>query len=283
MENAIEIKNLTKDFKNNRALGNVELRFEQGHIYGLLGRNGAGKTTLLNLISNRLFPSEGAVFVDGMPAMENDKAQSLVYFMGEKLLMPDDTKVKDLFKTTAAFYGFDEHYANMLAQKFGLDTRKKLKSLSTGYATIAKLIAALATDAPYLLLDEPVLGLDANHRELFYRELLESYAEKPRTVVISTHLIEEVSPIIEHVVIIKRGEILLNAPTEQVKAMGYTVSGKAADVDAYCARHEADVLGVDTLGGLKTASLMGESGDVPPQLERSPMELQKLFVHLTNE
>jgi len=148
-----------------------------------------------------------------------------------------------------------------------------------GKSTIAKLIAALASNAPYTLFDEPVLGLDANHREVFYRQLIESYSRQPRTILISTHLIEEVADIIEQVVIIKAGKILLDRPAEEVKRMGYTVSGRAEAVDAYCTGR--DVLSVDTLGGLKTACILGKAEEAPG-LDVSGLDMQKLFIRLTN-
>ena len=103
-----------------------------------------------------------------------------------------------------------------------MDTRKKAVTLSTGYKSIFKIILALSLDVPYLLFDEPVLGLDANHRELFYKLLLESYGEKPKTILIATHLIEEIAHVIEHIVIIKRGEILRDEPVETLLESGYT-------------------------------------------------------------
>ena len=167
-----------------------------------------------------------------------------------------------------------------LGEKFGLNTKKKLKELSTGYASITKLILALASFAPYTLLDEPVLGLDANHRELFYREMIESYSESPRTIVISTHLIEEISDIIEQVVIIKDGELLIDKPAEEVRGMGYSVSGRAELVERYC--EGRDILSIETLGGLKTACLMGKPDSLPEGLDATPLDMQKLFVRLTN-
>lgn len=279
--NNISLQNVTMRFKETTALDDVSLTFEPGRIYGLLGRNGAGKTTLLSCVTGRLFPQQGHVLIDGEPALENDGALSRVYSIGEKNFYPEGTTVKQLMEWTGDFYpGFDQGYAKRLAEQFGLNVKKKLKALSTGYLTITKLICALATTVPYLLLDEPVLGLDANHRELFYRLLLEDYAVKPRTIVISTHLIEEVADIIEQVVILKQGKVLLDRPAEEVKGMGYSVSGKASDVDAWCRGRE--VLSIDALGGLKTACLLGKPDDVPPELETAPLDMQKLFIRLTN-
>ncbi len=279
--NSISLQNVTMRFQETTALEDVTVQFEQGKIYGLLGRNGAGKTTLLSCVTGRLFPQQGRVFIDSEPALENDRALSRVYSMGEKNYYPEGTTVKQLIQWTEDFYpGFDRAYAQDLADQFALNPKKKLKALSTGYLTIAKLVCALATDAPYLLLDEPVLGLDANHRELFYRLLLEDYARKPRTIIVSTHLIEEVADIIEQVVILKQGRLLLDRPADEVKRMGYSVSGKASDVDAWCRGRE--VLSTDTLGGLKTACLLGSPDGVPPSLETAPLDLQKLFIRLTN-
>lgn len=277
----IEGKGLTMRFGNNTALDGVDVCFGDNKIYGLLGRNGAGKSTLLSVVTNRLLPTAGEVFIDGEPARENDRVLGRVYYMGEKTLLPDTATVAQLFRWTGDFYpGFDGEYAGQLADTFGLPEKKKLKNLSTGYLTIAKLIAALASNAPYTLFDEPVLGLDANHRELFYRMLVEDYSERPRTIVLSTHLIEEIADIIEQVVILKDGQILLDKPAEEVTRMGFAVSGKAADVEAFC--RGRDLLSMETLGGLKTACLLGKAGDVPPELEVSRLDMQKLFVRLTN-
>lgn len=281
MSNAIAVKDLTMRFGDQTALENISLTLHEGRIYGLLGRNGAGKTTLINLITNRLIPTGGSVTIDGEPSMENDRALGKVYAMGETSYMPDDTRVKTLFQSMSLFYpGFDSAYALSLAEKFGLPLKKKIRSLSTGYATICKLVAALATDVPYVLLDEPVLGLDANHRALFYRELLENYGRRPRTFVLSTHLIEEIAGLIEHVVVIHGGKLLLDRSAEDVKQMGYSVSGRAEDVDAYCAGR--DLLSRETLGGMAMASLLGRPQTPPPEIQVQPLELQQLFVRLTD-
>lgn len=280
MNNSIEIKGLSKNFKQTQALSNLNFSINENTICGLLGRNGAGKSTLLNLISNRLFPNEGGVFIGGKSVQENDRLLGKILYVGEELLIPEETKVRDYFKMTAVFYqGFNMDYAVKLAGEYGLNMKKKVKGLSTGYKTIVKLICALSSDARYLLLDEPVLGLDANHREQFYRDLLENYSESPRTIIISTHLIEEVSSLIEQVVIIKEGALLLNKPADEVRKMGYSVSGNSSEVEAYCSGR--DVLSRDSLGGLQTACILGKPENVPQSLQVTALDMQKLFVHLT--
>jgi len=279
----ISVKNITKKFGNTVALDNISLNFEQNKIYGLLGRNGAGKTTLLNLITNKIFPTEGEITVDGDNVIENDRPLSKIYLMTEKNYYPDGMTVNEAFRWSREFYpDFDNDYAKKLCEKFSLNCKKKIKSLSTGYKSIFKIIVSLACNTPVLLLDEPVLGLDANHRDLFYKELIQNYSEKPRTIVISTHLIEEASDIIEDVVVIKNGKVIMNDSVENVLSQGYSISGTTVAVDKYI--EGKNVLGSDVLGGLKTAYLLGNINpkDIPAGMEVSALDLQKLFIHMTN-
>lgn len=281
----IEIEHLSKQFGDVRALSDVSLTLAEERIYGLLGRNGAGKSTLLNIITNRLFPTEGKVYIDGKPAAENDGAQASVYMMGEFMAHPPAMRVSEVFRWTSLFYdgAFDMKYALKLSEMFDLSPKKRIRQLSTGYKSIYKVITALSLKVPFLLLDEPVLGLDANHRDLLYRVIIENYAANPRTIVISTHLIEEVSKLIEEVIIIKEGRIIQQASSEELLKMGYTIAGPAADVDAY--REGRQCIGTDTLGGLKTAYIIGEADRdaLPERVEVSRMDMQKLFIQLTNK
>ncbi|MCE5236291.1 MAG: ABC transporter ATP-binding protein, partial [Eubacteriales bacterium] len=268
--NGIEVNGLQKSYGATRALRGVSFTVEPGKIYGLLGRNGAGKTTLLNIISGRLFQGGGEVRVDGLDPFKSDEALTSVHMMGEKNLFPSGMRVKSAIRWAGEFLpGFDRSRAYALAGKFSLPLRAKIKALSTGYGSIFKIVLALSSNARYLLLDEPVLGLDANHRDLFYRLLLEDFAEKGRGVVISTHIIEEVQHLVEQVIILHEGEILRNAGTETLMRLSYSVTGAASAVDAFAQGKE--LLGSDALGGMKTAYLMGE----PPQSMPERLELGK--------
>ncbi|NBK79349.1 ABC transporter ATP-binding protein [bacterium D16-76] len=281
---AIKTQNLTKRFGLVQALQGVSITLEEKKIYGLLGRNGAGKSTLLNILTGRLFADEGAVTIDGENAIENDRAQGKVFLMSEKTLHPDSMRVRQAFRWAQTFYpGFDQGQALSLSGDFGLSTNARISGLSTGYHSIFKLVLALSVNTPYVLLDEPILGLDANHRELFYKRLLEKYAAAPFTVVLSTHLIEEVASLVEDVIIIKDGQVLRQESRDSLLSQGYTVSGGAAAVDAYIQGRR--VLGIDALGGLRTAYIQGSPDKSAPSaqdLEFGPMDLQKLFIQLTN-
>ena len=282
--NAIQIRNVTKRYKNITALDHVSFSFEHGRIYGFLGRNGAGKSTLINIIANRIFSDEGEVLIDGIPAKENMGVHEKVFCMSETDLYDTGLKIKEHFKWMKRFYdSFDMEKALEIAGKFQLDTEKRFGALSKGYQTIFKLTAALALNVPYVIFDEPVLGLDANHRELFYALLLKDYEEKERTIIIATHLIEEVANLIEDVVLIDRGKVILQESVENLLAAGYCVSGMAQEVDRYC--EGKNVIGQDELGGLKLVYVLGEKTQIPAGsgLQMTAMNLQKLFVKLTEK
>lgn len=280
----IRVDHVSKSFGKAKALDDVSLSFEHGKIHALLGRNGAGKSTLLGLIANRLVPTSGRIFVDGEPAADNARALANLYCMNDKKMYPENLRLDNLFKEMGRFYeGFDRTAAAGFAEAFGLDLRKKIGSLSTGYRSIYQLVVGLSLDVDYLLLDEPVLGLDANHRELFYKLLLDDYLEKQRTVIIATHLIEEVANLVEQVTIVDRGRVLLASSAEELRASGYSVSGRTADVAAYCAGME--VLDVEELGGLSVAYVQGkpDAARLNERLDVAPLNLQKLFVKLTEK
>jgi ABC-2 type transport system ATP-binding protein len=277
---SIELLDISKRYGKFLALDQVSIQFEREKIYGLLGRNGAGKTTMMNLIANCIFSDAGKILIDGDDIVTNPTNIGSIYMMTDKKLYPDPMRVGEVFRWTDAFYGgFDHEFAEVLCKRFDLNKKSKIASLSTGYRSIFKIIVALCVKAQYILLDEPVLGLDAGHREKFYKSLLETYAETPRTFIISTHLIEEVASIIEDVVIIDQGKILRNCSVEALLQSGYNITGSIADVDAYCSIHET--IGSDTIGGIKTAAILGKAENVPVGLTVSPLDLQKLFVRMT--
>lgn len=283
----IEVKNLKKKYGDNLVLDNIDITFDENKIYGLLGRNGAGKTTLLNIITNRIFQDDGTVEVDGENIHGNDNALEKIYFMTEKNLFPEGYKVKDIFKWTAEFYPkFSMEYALELSKKFDLDISKKIKNLSTGYSSIAKIIVAMASNAEVVIYDEPVLGLDANHRELFYKELMKDYIKNPKTIILSTHIIEEVSSLLEKVVILNDKKVVNTDDAEELLNKVYTVSGLSENVDMYIEGRE--IINIETLTNFKSATILGEINRIDRTiaeslgLDFSKVELQKLFISLTN-
>ena len=282
--NKIELQGVSKAFGKVQAVKNIDLTFEQGKVYGLLGRNGAGKSTLLNIITGRIFSDCGSITIDGESVPENDRAMNKIYHMGEKNCYPDTMRIREAFYWGNRLYpNFDLENANYLAEEFSLNVKQRVKELSTGMSSMFRLAIALSSGTPYVFLDEPVLGLDAVHREQFYRLLVRQFEKKPACYIISTHLIEEAAGIIEDVIIIKKGEILLCESTENLLERGYTVAGTIAAVDAFV--QDKDCIGQEQLGGLKSAYILEklEKSQVPEGLEITKLNLQQLFVQLTKE
>lgn len=284
----IKVSNLTKEYEKHKVLDDISLTIEENKIYGLLGRNGAGKTTFLNLITNRIFPTSGSIEIDGEDVTENDSAIGKVYFMTEQDLYPQGMKVKDIFKWTREFYSnFSMEYALNLSKKFGLNINKKFRDLSTGYSSICKIIITLASGAEILIFDEPVLGLDANHRDIFYKELVANYIDEPKTIILSTHIIEEVSEILEKVLIIKEGMLLSDKEVESLLGEAYLISGASEKVEKYIENKKC--INIDAIAGFKAATVIGNVSNDDKEainrlgLEISKVELQKLFIHLTGK
>lgn len=284
----IKLTGVEKNYGKNTVLKNINLTFEENKIYGVLGRNGAGKTTLMNLITDRLPLNKGSITVDGEETYENDKALSKIYYMTEQNTYPEDFKVKEIFRWTDEFYkDFDMDYALELSRKFELDVEKRIKALSTGYSSVCKIIVTLASGAEVLIFDEPVLGLDANHRELFYKELMKLYVEKPITIILSTHIIGEVSNLMEKVVIVKDGEVVSSEDAEDLIGKAYTVSGACDRVDEFTRGKK--VVNTEVIAGFKEATIVGtiekeeKAKAIESDLSFSKVELQKLFIYLTEK
>lgn len=283
----ITIENISKSFGKKSALTDVSLTLESDKIYGLLGRNGAGKTTLLNIITNKIYPDNGKVIIDGESAEDNDRKQSKIYCMTEKNIHPSQMKVRDGFRWAGVFYlDFNTEYAYRLAEIFKLDTGKKITKLSSGYNTICKLIMTLASGAEVMIFDEPVLGLDAAHRDLFYRQLIEYYSENPRMIIVATHLIDEVAEILEQVIILKDGKVIIAQPIESVIRSVYSITGDSSSVDEYSRNHQ--VIHEIVIGTLKTATFFGKRDIIDKQvieefgLKVNSPRLQDVFIGLTS-
>lgn len=280
----IVVKNLSQNFGKKTVLNQINLTITEGKIYGLLGNNGAGKSTLLNLLSTRLLLKEGEILLDGQPIMNNDELLGQIYLMSERDFYAKSQKLSKILRDTALFYGdFDFEYAAKLARAFKVDLKQIYGKLSTGYRSIFKLIIALCVPAKFIFLDEPVLGLDASHRELFYKELLESYINKPRTFVISTHLIEEIAASLEHVFILANSKLLLDEDVEDVLKQAYLITGPKDEVDAYT--QGLNVIGKENLGNLQGSYVYGaldEQRILPDLVNIEHVDLQKLFIYLTS-
>jgi ABC-2 type transport system ATP-binding protein len=282
----VEVESLSKHYGKVTALDNVSFTVEKDMIYGLLGRNGAGKTTIMQLLTGQEFVTEGEARVFGEHPAENARVLQQISFIKESQKYPDDFKPKHVFRSAPWFFeNWDADFAEQLIDDFQLPLDRKIKKLSRGQLSAVGVIVGLASRAPLTFFDEPYLGLDAVARQIFYDRLLADYAEHPRTIVLSTHLIDEVANILEHVIVIDKGRIIMDEPAETVRDSATTIVGTSGAVDRFIAGRE--VLHREGLGGLASVTVgrldrEDRVAAAAAGLELAPVSLQQLIVRKTN-
>ena len=274
---------LGRRYRDQVALDNVSLTIDPGTVTGLLGRNGAGKTTLMRIITGQEFPTSGAVQVFGQVPAENDAVLRRMVFVREEQPYPD-FRVGQAVRVASWFYpNWNEELARQLLADFDLPLRRRIRKLSRGMRSAVGITIGLAARAELTLFDEPYAGLDAVARQLFYDRLLADFAEHPRTVVLSTHLIDEAADLLEHVVMLDRGRVVLDAPADDVRGTAMTVSGPASAVEEFVAGRA--VWHRQRLGPRASVTVTGPF-DFAAQararalhLSLEPLSLQQLLVH----
>jgi len=286
MTHAIEVENLTKRYRDIVAVDDVSFTIEKDTIYGLLGRNGAGKTTVMSILTAQNFATAGHVSVFGEKPYENARVLARMCFVRESQKYPDDAKPSHAFRSARLFFPhWDEAFAKRLIADFQLPVDRRIKKLSRGQLSAVGVIIGLASRAEITFFDEPYLGLDAVARQIFYDRLLEDYVAHPRTVILSSHLIDEVANLIERVLVIDRGRILMDETTDAVRDRASTIVGDSAAVEKFIGDRE--VIHRESLGHVSAVTVLGTLGADDRArlgsigLEIAPVSLQQLIVRLT--
>lgn len=286
MRTIAEVQGLTKSFGDVTVVHDVSFTLEANKIYGLLGRNGAGKTTIMHMLTAQLFPTSGELLVFGEAPYENNRVLSNICFIKESQKYPDSFRIIDVIGLCPSIFpNWDPELASKLLNDFNLPLKRRIKKLSRGMLSSVGIVIGLASRAPLTIFDEPYLGLDAVARNLFYDRLIEDYAEHPRTIVLSTHLIDEVSQFLEHVIVIDGGSIILNEESDALRGRAYSVVGQREIVESFISGHT--IINRQPLGGLLSATVLGNlTSHVREQaaslgLDLSTVSLQQLIVHLT--
>jgi ABC-2 type transport system ATP-binding protein len=231
MNTVVTITNLNKSYGRTEAVRQLSMKLEENTIYGLLGRNGAGKTTLLNMLTGGIFANSGSIDIHGRQLQPGDSPAQTCYIRESNTFFRGAT-VNEILQIASAFYPqWDWPFAQDLIKAFKLNPTKKIRQLSRGMESLVGNIIGLASRAPLTIFDEPVLGLDVLMREKFYRILLADYAEYPRTILISTHLIDEIATVVERVYIIEAGTILLHDEVENIRAQSHLLTGNKEAVE----------------------------------------------------
>ncbi len=215
----IEARGLRKVFGKTVALDGIDLRVEEGRILGLIGPNGAGKTTALNAILG-LTPYEGELKVVGRdPWKERDRLMREVCFIADVAVLPRWMRVSQALEyVTGVHPRFDRAKAEGFLAKTSITSSSRVRELSKGMVTQLHLALIMAIDARLLVLDEPTLGLDILYRKQFYDSLLNDYFDRSRTIVVTTHQVEEVQHVLTDLMFIDRGRIVLNCSMEEFES-----------------------------------------------------------------
>ncbi|WP_296197179.1 ABC transporter ATP-binding protein [uncultured Microbacterium sp.] len=286
MTNVIEVTNLTKRYRDTLAVDSVSFAIAKDTIYGLLGRNGAGKTTVMSILTAQNFATSGDVRIFGEQPYENAKVLQRMCFVREGQKYPDDSTPRQAFRAARLFFpNWNPELADRLIDEFQLPVKKTIKKLSRGQLSAVGVIIGLAARAEITFFDEPYLGLDAVARQIFYDRLLEDYSEHPRTVILSSHLIDEVSNLIERVLVIDRGQIIMDEDTDAVRGRAATIIGDSSAVDAFVAGRE--VIHREGLGNVSSVTVLGALTPADREhlalagLDVAPVSLQQLIVRTT--
>jgi ABC-2 type transport system ATP-binding protein len=218
MTTIIEARGLSKNYGDTPALRGVDLNVQPGRIVGLIGPNGAGKTTLIKAILG-LTGFHGELKVLGRdPRTERDELMNEVCFIADVAVLPRWIKVSQALEFVAGVHPrFDRKRAEEFLAKTDIRMDRKVRQLSKGMVTQLHLALILAIDARLLVLDEPTLGLDLLFRRSFYDNLLNDYFDKERTILVTTHQVEEIENILTDVLFIQHGKIVLDSPMEALE------------------------------------------------------------------
>lgn len=235
--NAVTLQNVVKRFGKKNALDHISLELPENCIIGLIGRNGAGKTTLMKTLAGFLRPTEGTAAVFGENPFDNIRVLSSIAFMDDDRYS-DSAVLKHLIEQAAISYSqFDKAVALKLLDYFNIPAKASIKKLSKGMKTLFSLVIALLSRSPLTMLDEPTLGLDAAHRKEFASLLLKDYADHPRTIIVSSHLISELEGMMERVVLIDQGRLVFNKAIEDVQNYALYLTGRRRILEELGKRH----------------------------------------------
>lgn len=213
----IDINNVTKKFGDFTAIENISLHIEKSSIYGLVGYNGAGKTTLLKTCAGIYKPDNGAVLISGENVYDNGKARSNIFFVPDILYFPMGAsllKMKDFYK--GYYENFSEKVFFRMTEIMGLDPSKNLQSFSKGMQKQAEIILAMASRPKFLLLDEVFDGIDPQKRNLCKKLFIEYMAETECSILMSSHNLQEVADLCDHVALINGKSLALNVSVDDV-------------------------------------------------------------------
>lgn len=222
-EKLIECYGLSKRYGAKHALDCIDLTIGRGRIIGLLGPNGSGKTTFLKILCKLLQPTSGKVLISGGEI--GPKSKSLISYLPDRTYFADWMRASDMFDMFAEFYAdFDRKKAEDMCKSLGIEPKERLKTMSKGTKEKVQLVLVMARKALLYLLDEPIAGVDPAARDFILSTILTNYNEKG-TVLISTHLIADIEPVLDEVIFLKEGKIMRHQSVDEIREQ----EGKSVD------------------------------------------------------
>ena len=280
----ITVNHVVKTFDGFRALDGLHLTVPDGAIYGLVGPNGAGKTTLIRHLTGVLRPDSGEVLFNGAPVFENTEVKSRIASISDEIYYFPQATIRDMMRYYRGLYPrFDEAHYQQLGQIFDLDERRQMRRLSKGQLRQAAFWLALCTQPDFLILDEPVDGLDPVMRRQVWRLILDDTAQRGTTVLISSHNLRELEDVCDHVGIMNRGQMFLEHSLEElqdniVKVQLVTENPLPKDLT---------ILHESSTGRVRTLIIRGNQRQVSDRISATlpiffdvlPLSLEEIFIY----
>jgi len=227
----IECSDVTKVYGRKKALDHMTFSIEENKITGLIGRNGAGKTTLLKILAGFIKETSGEIKVFSERPFNSLNVSANTIFVDDQMSFPPAIPLGELLEVARDFYpNWDDSLAKRLFDYFSFDPTDYHKRLSKGKTSTFNMIIGLASRAPLTIFDEPTTGMDASVRKDFYRALLKDYIAHPRTVILSSHHLEEIEDLLEDVLLIKDGKKHMHMPISDLKEWAIGIKGPAHEV-----------------------------------------------------
>ncbi|WP_342429463.1 ABC transporter ATP-binding protein [Neobacillus sp. FSL H8-0543] len=232
--NVIKCSGLTKVYGRTKALNNLSFTIEENKITGLIGRNGAGKTTLLKIIAGYLKETSGELKVFSEHPFNNLNASANTIFIHDQMNLPTALNLKEILEVAASFYqNWDRGLAERLFDYFSLNPMQHFDGLSKGMKSTFTMILGISARCSLTIFDEPTTGMDAAVRKDFYRALLKDYIANPRTIIISSHHLNEIEDLLEDILLMRDGKELLHIPVADLKEWAIGVQGKSSNVNEW--------------------------------------------------
>ncbi len=282
----IEIKNVVKEFDGFRALDELSMTVPSGSVYGLVGPNGAGKSTIIRHLTGIYRQDSGEVLVDGQPVFENPSVKNRIAYIPDDIFFFSNASIGEMARFYRSIYPqFDAERFKKLGEVFGLDTKRQMRKLSKGMQKQAAFWMMMALRPEFLVLDEPVDGLDPVMRRQIWSIVMADVAENGTTVLVSSHNLRELEDVCDHVGIMNKGKIMIERTLSELQEG--IIKLQLALPDGGTLPDGLDILHKTSTGRLQTIILHGASAELEEKLSPCkplfmdfvPLTLEEIFIY----